>query len=474
MRTFQLAYDERTVDPEHGPTGFSFRGRGLRVGISHREAMSSFWESLADGPVDAQSLLGGVARFGFESLAFARSLLSALAAGGWLRQECTCSADDGGRKRLLSLTPIAPAPGRLASSVGASVKSDMPMFLKRSVMFAVEEGRIVMEAGDARYVAVVESPRTLDLLFRLASGAIPVELRQAVPDLAADVVSELLSMLLETGFLSLEAQQGPSMWSPWEMLFHARTRVGRSVGGYGGTYHMKGVTEPLSGLPPKRGGERIALGCPRMEEGLSLLAASESRRSVRDHDGDNPITLEQLSELLYRVQRTRAVRSDGEKGEVLSRPYPSGGSLYELEIYPLVTSCQGLKPGVYHYCSDSHELVTVIGPDDRVFKLAGLVGHTTLLGELPQVVLLITARFPRVMWKYEGVSYSVILKNVGVLYHALSLHATDLGLASCPVGGGDSDVVADILGTDYFEETTVGEVVLGSLPDASRVRKFRE
>ena len=130
--------------------------------------------------------------------------------------------------------------------------------------------------------------------------------------------------------------------------------------------------------------------------------------------------------------------------------------------------------GVYHYCSESHELERVAGLDERVSKLAGLAGHTTLLENLPQVVLLITARFPRVMWKYEGVSYAVILKNVGVLYHALTLHATDLGLASCPVGGGDSDIVADILGSDYFEETTVGEVILGSILDSHEVVSFRE
>ena len=102
------------------------------------------------------------------------------------------------------------------------------------------------------------------------------------------------------------------------------------------------------------------------------------------------------------------------------------------------------------------------------------VFSTQKSGAIRLETLLITARFPRVMWKYEGVSYAVILKNVGVLYHALTLHATDLGLASCPVGGGDSDIVADILGSDYFEETTVGEVILGSILDSHEVVSFRE
>ncbi len=474
MRTFQLVCDDQNGDPENGVFGFSFRGRSLRVGDAHREAMKSFWKSLLDGPAEAQTTLRGVAEYGLPKLAYARSLLRALSVAGWLRQECTEVDESGESERVMSLEPIAPAPGRLGFDVRASVDLETTLYLKRSVMFAVENGGIIMQAGDVRYVAAIQSKQALELLYLTVKGSSISELRGAVPGLTSAVATEMLSMLLEVGFLSTEPQEGPTMWAPWEMLFHARTRVGRSVGGYGGTYHFKGLADPEPGLPPRRGGERISLMVPDMEGNLSLVAVSESRRSIRQQDHHCPITLDQLAALLYRVQRTRAVRSDGENGEVLSRPYPSGGSLYELEIYPLVTNCTGLDQGLYHYCSESHELERVAGFDERVSKLAGLVGHTTLLETLPQVVLLITARFPRVMWKYEGVSYAVILKNVGVLYHALTLHATDLGLASCPVGGGDSDVVADILRSDYFEETTVGEIVLGSIPNTHKIVGFRE
>ena len=474
MRTFQLVWDHRNAGPENDVRGFSFRGRSLRVGDAHREAMKSFWKSLLDGPVDAQLALTEVAGHGLPVLAYARSLLRALSVAGWLRQECAGVDEKGEFERVINLEPIAPAPGRLGFGAQESVGLETMLYLKRSVMFAVEKGGIIMEAGDVRYIAAIQSKWALELLYLTAKGSSISELREAIPGLESAVVAEILGMLFEVGFLSTEPQEGPALWAPWEMLFHARTRVGRSVGGYGGTYHFKGITDPASGLPPGRGGERISLTVPDMERSLSLVAASESRRSSRQQDPHRPLTLDQLAALLYRVQRTRAVRSDGENGDVLSRPYPSGGSLYELEIYPLVTNCAGLEPGVYHYRSESHELERVSDFDERVSKLAGLMGHTTLLENLPQVVLLITARFPRVMWKYEGVSYAVILKNVGVLYHALTLHATDLGLASCPVGGGDSDVVADILGSDYFEETTVGEVILGSIPDSHDVVSFRE
>ncbi len=31
--------------------------------------------------------------------------------------------------------------------------------------------------------------------------------------------------------------------------------------------------------------------------------------------------------------------------EMASRPYPSGGALYELEFYAAVAACEGLDPG---------------------------------------------------------------------------------------------------------------------------------
>ncbi len=35
-----------------------------------------------------------------------------------------------------------------------------------------------------------------------------------------------------------------------------------------------------------------------------------------------------------------------------TRPYPSGGSAYELELYLAVANCEGLARGFYHYDAD--------------------------------------------------------------------------------------------------------------------------
>jgi SagB-type dehydrogenase family enzyme len=85
-------------------------------------------------------------------------------------------------------------------------------------------------------------------------------------------------------------------------------------------------------------------------------------------------------------------------------------------------------------------------------------------GERPQVLLCVTARFRRVSWKYEGMAYAMVQKEVGVLYEALYLAATAMRLAPCALGGGDTALVTRALALDPLEEGPVGEFVLGSLP----------
>jgi SagB-type dehydrogenase family enzyme len=84
------------------------------------------------------------------------------------------------------------------------------------------------------------------------------------------------------------------------------------------------------------------------------------------------------------------------------------------------------------------------------------------LTDLPQVVITIAARFQRLSWKYESIAYSVLLKDVGVLYQTMYLVATAMALAPCALGGGDSDLFAAAAGLDYYSETSVGEFLLGS------------
>ena len=69
----------------------------------------------------------------------------------------------------------------------------------------------------------------------------------------------------------------------------------------------------------------------------------------------------------------------------------------------------------------------------------------------------------------SSIAYALILKHVGVVYQTMYLAATAMGLAPCALGCGDSDAFARAAGTDYYDETSVGEFLLGSLLRRNRL-----
>ncbi|WP_329518680.1 SagB/ThcOx family dehydrogenase [Spirillospora sp. NBC_01491] len=259
-------------------------------------------------------------------------------------------------------------------------------------------------------------------------------------------------------------------WSPHELWFHWRSRIGErdSLGrGYGRTRWADGLYEPVPARREPYQSPAIDLHRPDLEALRSrdpaLTAVVEDRRSIRANDDDAPITARQLGEFLYRCARVR--ETPGPDGSPqLSKPYPAGGSVYELELYPVVRRASGLAPGVYHYDGHDHALRLVRGPGRGMERLLATARHGTFERLNPQVLIVVTARFGRLMWTYEQMPYSLILKHVGVLYQSMYLAATAMGLAPCGLGGGDSETFNEVTGSGFTAESAVGEFMLGSRP----------
>src|SRR6202020_3042509 len=102
-----------------------------------------------------------------------------------------------------------------------------------------------------------------------------------------------------------------------------------------------------------------------------------------------------------------------------TRPYPGGGSAYELELYLAVANCEGLARGFYHYDADRHALVPI---DARTPELDAKLAAAEFAMDapgVPQILITIAARFDRTAWKYSSIAYSLVLKDVGVLIQTL-------------------------------------------------------
>jgi SagB-type dehydrogenase family enzyme len=137
--------------------------------------------------------------------------------------------------------------------------------------------------------------------------------------------------------------------------------------------------------------------------------------------------------------------------------------LYELELYAAVNACGNLAPGLHYYDPLHHRLCRLSGRTPEVEQLLMEASTSAQIpGDRLQVLLIVAARFPRIGWKYTGLAYSLILKNVGVMYQTMYLAASAMGLAPCALGCGDADLFARAAGTDAHAETSVGEFLLGS------------
>lgn len=420
-------------------------------------ALAAAVDALADGTQELALVALTTEAEGEMAVIKLQMLLRRLRQGGWLtRTVCV----DG-----VPLATLAPV-GHVTPPQRAPAPLSGPLVLSRFALVRAQDGTVRVESPLHDVFVELYEPALMTLIGRLATPTPADQLAEVVPGVPPAAIRPLLA-LLRDGAMLVDGQApepaGQAQWSFADLLFHARSRAGRNLGGFGGTYHREGLAEPLPAVKPP---QAVAVALPKPD--LAALRTSdppfadvvERRRSIRAHDDTRPITVAELGELLYRTARVRGVIHDGHQ-ELASRPYPAGGACNELEVYPLVNLCAGVPPALYHYEPSGHVLEHVADPGPPTILLREYSRITAVMDTPPQVTLLITARFGRVMWKYESMAYALVLKDVGVLYQTLYLTATAMGLAPCALGGGNSDAFCAAAGSDYYEETTVGEFIIG-------------
>ncbi|MFC9993603.1 SagB family peptide dehydrogenase [Nocardia sp. NPDC127526] len=437
-----------------GVTCLTIPGGAVLLNPPHNEKLTGLapaqiqaLKTLNRGPSTLSEMTGGT-----ESAEVA-TLLDRLAAGGWL----TRTIRDGDRD-LYTVRPFATPPAVPAGSASTAVLS------KFTVIHRDSEG-LVLEHPTSWCDLRIHDPR----LLALAAGSTPSEL-----GLSEEISAQLAADLHRGGFTADLATEDHTFttrsWTPSDLWFHRRSTLGPRVltwDHFGPTKWAKDAFPPPPARKPAYSSEPLALPTPDLETlriaDPSLTAVLEDRRSTRAFDEANPITLAQLAELLYRTARTRSVETTPDGDELPSRPYPSGGSVHELELYPVVRHVAGMAPGMYHYDSFDHALRPVAPADSpAVQRLLKTTSATLAEAAEPQVVLLMGARAGRVMWSYEGVPYANILKHVGVLMQTLYLAATAMGLGAVAQGFSDTAAFTAATGVDELEECNVGSMIIGT------------
>jgi SagB-type dehydrogenase family enzyme len=458
----------RAVDRE-GQEYLLHRSASQRLGTLTGAQQAALRE-LAEAARSVESLRATAADSGAHDAAEIQELLDLLRAGGWLHITVVRDGRPAYAIEPYRRPPIADG-GQATEDTGDLVLSRFVIIHRSGPDLVLESPRswCSVRVHDREVAAAITS------LFRPDADPTGAADDPVATHLAQRIRADLrwAGMIVPaTGAEDIAFEQ--RMWSPYELWFHQRSRnEGPTDGGFGRTRWAAGLFEPLPGQRPPLGQSSIELVRPDLDavrrDDATVTDALERRRSVRRHDDQRPITLDQIGEFLYRAAGIRRVVTHDDV-DLVTGPNPSGGALDALEFYLAVRLADGLTPGLYRYDRVDHRLDHVCASNRPVRRLIDAAQNATTGSRdspqtyPPQLVVLLAARFGRVGWSYETLGYSLILKQVGVAYQTMYTVATAMGLAPCALGAGDPAAFAEATGLDPLSEATVGEFILGGRP----------
>ncbi len=201
---------------------------------------------------------------------------------------------------------------------------------------------------------------------------------------------------------------------------------------------------------PTDGARIVRLPPPCIEGSVPLEAALSGRRSVREYT-DEPVSLAELSQLLWAAQ---GVTHSG-----YGRTAPSAGALYPIELYVVASKVDGLAKGLYRYRVREHDLAEVTAEDVQRQLASAALGQESL--ERAAAVIVVAGVVDRVGQKYGRRALRYVHMEVGAVVENVLLQATALKLGAVFIGAFNDKQVRRVLGMveeeDAFAILPVGK-----------------
>ncbi|HWO35741.1 MAG TPA: hypothetical protein VNO32_43670, partial [Candidatus Acidoferrum sp.] len=298
---------------------------------------------------------------------------------------------------LVTVEPLS-----YASKLVFSDYSGRRLRLSRFAYLQRHEDGLAMESAIAAYRIILHDDWGAAIARVLARGGSLMELPTLTPafgDEGALIVIALLESagMLDGGEHASETGIGAELQEMGEfhdLLFHRRSRFGQHDAPFGAQFPYLGKIPPLPALGPPLSDSFIVLPSPSENEvrsrDLTLSQALERRVSVREY-GDEPMSLPQLGEFLFRCARVRAqygpTPEAGMPYQATDRPYPSGGAVHDLELYLIVGWVRDLPAGVYHYAADRHVLEKLTTTDEDAAVLLQAAMRSSGISKPPHVLI---------------------------------------------------------------------------------------
>lgn len=339
--------------------------------------------------------------------------------------------------------------------------------LRRSATLALhwEDGRLVCEDYLLRR-RVELSSAMVELLDRFSEPADPAHVARSMgPDAgeAKQAIGRLkASGLLKNGKSPEERRLERWHWGHAARQFALGTKdAHRFIPRERRMAHARGLmrrSHQPALYKSYRGRQRVLLKRPE-QYASSANEALAGVRNTRDFAG-KPISRKALSEILMLAWGEHGKIHPKPWGTLLEKTSYSGGNRHPVEVYPVVVSVDGLKPGLYHYDVRRHGLELLKA--GNFGTVANRIGNRQEWIKGAAVYFLMTGLWARTMFKYRhDYVMRAVFFDVGHLSQSMYVSATGLGLGACTTYALNHTLAERFIGIDGVDESFLALSMVG-------------
>jgi SagB-type dehydrogenase family enzyme len=226
------------------------------------------------------------------------------------------------------------------------------------------------------------------------------------------------------------------------------------------TDQRQGIAPPPLEKPYEADSDRIDLVTKDNWQNIArvdLISTIEKRKSHR-HFKEDPLSLEELSFLLW---ATQGIRKKADETHAF-RTVPSAGCRHALETYLCVLNITGLKKGIYRYLPVEHQLLVVSHNENLSEDIVTATFYQSFIGKAPVTFIWTTIPY-RMEWRYHIAAHKVIAIDAGHVCQNLYLASAAIGGGTCAVGAYHQEFMDNLLGVDGDNEFVMYLAAVGKI-----------
>jgi len=342
------------------------------------------------------------------------------------------------------------------------------------------DGRMFLH-NFARRLTVTGRPVTSEVLDFFSEWRTFKEAIAHFADYAPRSVRSAISQLVDYGLLlpkgSPEVTKDSRIaeeWSDWlpEGSFHFSTKdtpyLDRSGWSLNRLRSVMPKTPQPAFLKTVKGATNVRLPARRSSDSefIRVLMARKTHRRF----SKQKLPFETVSQLLYLVWGVTGYRYSPRFGNLFHKTSPSGGARHPGEVYLMALRVKGLRAGLYHYQPTTHHLKII--STNTSHEKAWLYCAGQHFVRNAAALFLMTAMFPRTMWKYQHArAYRVVLLDAGHLCQTFCLVATWLGLAPFCTAALKDTLIEKDLAIDGIRESVLYVAGVGFPATSARAKR---